>query len=289
MNKVVELPDIGDFDEVEIIEILVSKGDDVSIDDSLITLESDKASMEIPSPFEGKVNDIKISIGDKISKGHPILEIITESEEPIEDKKEEPSKDTQIQTFKLPDIGDFDEVEIIEILVSEGDNVEKDDSLLTLESDKASMEIPSPYPGIIIKSYIRVGDVVSKGFKLFDIETSPELFTADNKVEESQTEETITESKPSSDSSYSKPNFDPTVANHASGSSHASPSVRKLGRELGVNLSNVVGTGPKGRILELDLKGYVKQILTSGNIAPAIPKVPVIDYSKFGEIDYPSI
>jgi len=285
LNKVVELPDIGDFDEVEIIEILVSKGDDVSKDDSLITLESDKASMEIPSPFEGKVADIKVSIGDKISKGHPILEITTESEESIEDKQEVPSNEIQIQSFELPDIGDFDEVEIIEILVSDGDKVEKDDSLLTLESDKASMEIPSPYPGLIIKSYIRVGDMVSKGSKLFDIETSTESSAIENKSEESQPEETIIESKPASDSGYSKPNFDPTVANHASGSSHASPSVRKLARELGVNLSNVVGTGPKGRILELDLKGYVKQILTSGNIAPAIPKVPVIDYSKFGEIE----
>ena len=118
MNKVVELPDIGDFDEVEIIEILVSKGDDVSKDDSLITLESDKASMEIPSPFEGKVADIKVSIGDKISKGHPILEITIESEEPIEDKQDVSSNEIQMQTFELPDIGDFDEVEIIEILVS---------------------------------------------------------------------------------------------------------------------------------------------------------------------------
>ena len=216
MNKVVELPDIGDFDEVEIIEILVSKGDDVSKDDSLITLESDKASMEIPSPFSGKVADIKVSIGDKISKGHPILEITMESEESIEDKQEAPSKETQMQTFELPDIGDFDEVEIIEILVSDGDKVEKDDSLLTLESDKASMEIPSPYPGVIIKSYIRVGDMISKGSKLFDIETYTESSIIEKKAEESQPEETITESKPSSDSGYSKPNFDPTVANHAS-------------------------------------------------------------------------
>ncbi|HAG48276.1 MAG TPA: branched-chain alpha-keto acid dehydrogenase subunit E2, partial [Gammaproteobacteria bacterium] len=148
--KNIELPDIGDFDEVEVIEILVSVGDTIAADDSIITLESDKASMEIPSPSAGTVTQININIGDKIKQGDSLisLESTQESEESTTEAEEssEPAAETstKIVPVVVPDIGDFDEVEVIEILVSVGDELNEEDSIITLESDKASMEIPTP-------------------------------------------------------------------------------------------------------------------------------------------------
>ncbi|HCV75087.1 MAG TPA: branched-chain alpha-keto acid dehydrogenase subunit E2, partial [Gammaproteobacteria bacterium] len=153
--KNIELPDIGDFDEVEVIEILVSVGDTIAADDSIITLESDKASMEIPSPSAGTVTQININIGDKIKQGDSLisLESTQESEESTTEAEEssEPAAETstKIVPVVVPDIGDFDEVEVIEILVSVGDELNEEDSIITLESDKASMEIPTPIAGTV--------------------------------------------------------------------------------------------------------------------------------------------
>src|SRR3954470_12978163 len=191
MNQPVVVPDIGDFKEVEVIEVLVKPGDAVSKEQSLITLESDKATMEIPSPEDGVIKAIKVKMGDKVSKGSLILELDSAgaakgvAPKPAEPQKPQPQKpeaqksepqkaagaaDTQI--VPVPDIGDFKEVEVIEILVKPGDTVAKEQSLITLESDKATMEIPSPADGVVKELKVKMGDKVAKGAPILLLEPS---------------------------------------------------------------------------------------------------------------------
>ncbi|HIM54042.1 MAG TPA: dihydrolipoyllysine-residue acetyltransferase [Gammaproteobacteria bacterium] len=287
--KNIELPDIGDFDEVEVIEILVSVGDTIATDDSIMTLESDKASMEIPSPFAGTVTHININIGDKIKQGDSLisLEITQESEESTieEEESSEPVAETstKIVPVVVPDIGDFDEVEVIEILVSVGDKLNEEDSIITLESDKASMEIPTPVSGTVSNINISLGDKLKLGDLILEMQSSGAT-KAEAIVKEAPSAPTPT--KPATVIAPAPTaNTNESVSNVPAGDSHASPSIRKLARELGVDLSKVTGSGQKGRVLDTDLKAYVKQIITSGATGSAIPKVPVIDFSKFGETE----
>ena len=287
--KNIELPDIGDFDEVEVIEILVSVGDTIAADDSIMTLESDKASMEIPSPFAGTVTQININIGDKIKQGDSLisLEITQESEESTieEEESSEPVAETstKIVPVMVPDIGDFDEVEVIEILVSVGDELNEEDSIITLESDKASMEIPTPVSGTVSSINISLGDKLKLGDLILEMQSSGTTQT------EAAVKEAPSAPAPTKPATVIAPaptaNTNESVSNVPAGDSHASPSIRKLARELGVDLSKVTGSGQKGRVLDTDLKAYVKQIITSGATGSAIPKVPVIDFSKFGETE----
>ena len=287
--KNIELPDIGDFDEVEVIEILVSVGDTIAADDSIITLESDKASMEIPSPSAGTVTQININIGDKIKQGDSLisLESAQESEESTIDEEEssEPAEgtSTKIVPVVVPDIGDFDEVEVIEILVSVGDELNEEDSIITLESDKASMEIPTPVSGTVSSINISLGDKLKLGDLILEMQSSG---TTQAEAVAQEAPSAPAPTKPAVAAAPTpKANISETVSNVPAGDSHASPSIRKLARELGVDLSKVSGTGQKGRVLDTDLKGYVKQIVTSGGTGSAIPKVPVIDFSKFGKTE----
>src|SRR5438067_6161930 len=178
MNQVV-VPDIGDFKEVEVIEVLVKPGDAVTKEQSLITLESDKATMEIPSPAAGVVKELKVKTGDKVSQGSPILLLDAQDEAKKATPKAEPPKKEEaprapaaaapapggarVQNVAVPDIGDFKDVEVIEVLVKPGDKVAKEQSLVTLESDKATMEIPSPAAGVVKEMKIKTGDKVSQG------------------------------------------------------------------------------------------------------------------------------
>jgi pyruvate dehydrogenase E2 component (dihydrolipoamide acetyltransferase) len=287
--KNIELPDIGDFDEVEVIEILVSVGDTIAADDSIMTLESDKASMEIPSPFAGTVTQININIGDKIKQGDSLisLEITQESEESTIEEEESSElvaeTSTKIVPVMVPDIGDFDEVEVIEILVSVGDELNEEDSIITLESDKASMEIPTPVSGTVSSINISLGDKLKLGDLILEMQSSGATKT------EATVKEAPSAPAPTKPAKVIAPtpteNTNESVSNVPAGDSHASPSIRKLARELGVDLSKVTGAGQKGRVLDTDLKAYVKQIITSGATGSAIPKVPVIDFSKFGETE----
>src|SRR5213592_181038 len=164
MSQVV-VPDIGDFKEVEVIEVLVKPGDAVSKEQSLITLESDKATMEIPSPAAGVVKELKVKMGDKVSQGTPILELDAEEKPKVAEKRAEQKPKTEASsdlTVPVPDIGDFKEVEVIELLVKPGDTVSKEQSLITLESDKATMEIPSPAAGVVKEIRVKIGDKVSR-------------------------------------------------------------------------------------------------------------------------------
>ncbi|HEX6319496.1 MAG TPA: dihydrolipoyllysine-residue acetyltransferase, partial [Burkholderiales bacterium] len=300
MSQVV-VPDIGDFKEVEVIEVLVKPGDSVSKEQSLITLESDKATMEIPSPSAGVVKELKIKMGDKVSKGSPILvlEEGTKSEAP----RAAPAKAAEVksesgaaQTVSVPDIGDFKEVEVIEVLVKPGDAVDKEQSLVTLESDKATMEIPSPGAGVVKELKLKVGDKVSKGSPILVLASSGAAAPQRPAPQAAQAQKPA--AAPASPASPAPPVSTRPVPREpreeTSVKPHASPSVRKFARELGVDLARVQASGPKGRILHADVQGFVKGALsgktipverTSGALPFNLPAWPEVDFAKFGPIE----
>jgi len=300
MSQVV-VPDIGDFKEVEVIEVLVKPGDAVTKEQSLITLESDKATMEIPSPNAGVVKELKVKVGDKISKGSPILVLDDKSngEAPPEPKAQPQPAKTEApkvsagggMTVPVPDIGDFKEVEVIEVLVKPGDSVTKEQSLITLESDKATMEIPSPSAGVVKEIRIKVGDKVSKGAAILVLDSK-----------EASAPEAPKAAKPAP-SAVPAPTREPTTRpvpreprDETVAKPHASPSVRKFARELGVELPRVSGSGPKGRILHADVQAFVKGALQKaprpaekggqgGALPFNLPAWPEVDFAKFGPIE----
>jgi pyruvate dehydrogenase E2 component (dihydrolipoamide acetyltransferase) len=293
MNQVV-VPDIGDFKEVEVIEVLVKPGDAVSKEQSLITLESDKATMEIPSPSAGVVKELKLKVGDKVSKGVPILVLDAENKErpaPKADKPAAAQAGGNAVTVPVPDIGDFKEVEVIEVLVKPGDAVSKEQSLITLESDKATMEIPSPAGGVVREIRIKVGDKVAKGAPIL-------VLDADSREKPAPATKAAKPAPAGAAAPAAVPAPRPIQreAPEESGAKpHASPSVRKFARELGVDLAAVEGSGPKGRILHTDIQAFVKGAL-SGKAAPAarpaggglpfdLPPWPEVDFAKFGPVE----
>ena len=304
MSQVV-VPDIGDFKEVEVIEVLVKPGDAVTKEQSLITLESDKATMEIPSPADGVVKELKIKVGDKVSKGAPILELDAKGKaaEKPEKPKPQPAPEkatSESRTVAVPDIGDFKEVEVIEVLVKPGDAVAKEQSLITLESDKATMEIPSPGAGTVQSIKVKVGDKVSKGSPILVLEGK------------GARGETKAAAAPAAAPAAPAPRAEmphPVPAAAATGrpvprepreetttKPHASPSVRKFARELGADLAQVQGSGPKGRILHTDVQGFIKGVLqktptpaaakAGGGALPFnLPAWPEVDFAKFGPVE----
>ena len=303
MSQVV-VPDIGDFKEVEVIEVLVKPGDAVTKEQSLITLESDKATMEIPSPSAGVVKEIKIKMGDKVSKGSPILELEAKGDAPKQAAPKEPAPKEpapkaeqqpkpQSTTVPVPDIGDFKEVEVIEVLVKPGDTVAQEQSLVTLESDKATMEIPSPSAGVVKELKLKVGDKVSKGSPILVLAAS-----AAAGAPAPQRSGAPSAAAPAVSAPAPAPRPVPREPQEETGTKpHASPSVRKFARELGVDLARVQGSGPKGRIVHADVQGFVKSALSSGAPAPAagrdgggtlpfnLPAWPEVDFAKFGPVE----
>jgi pyruvate dehydrogenase E2 component (dihydrolipoyllysine-residue acetyltransferase) len=326
----VKVPDIGDFKDVEVIEVLVKPGDAVAKEQSLITLESDKATMEIPSPEDGIVREIKIGIGDKVSEGATILTLEEKRSAARADpppaqaaaaKKEPapapkrgaggaqplPASPGGTLPVKVPDIGDFKDVEVIEVLVKPGDRIQKEQSLVTLESDKATMEIPSPTAGIVKALGVKLGDKVSEGSVLLTLEAAGEPQAAPQSAQEaprapepSQQAPRAAEPAPEAPRPPETPPLGRPVPREPREETvskpHASPSVRKFARELGVELMQVKGTGPKGRILHEDVQAFVKARL-AGAAAPAaapvagaalpfaLPAWPEVDFAKFGPIE----
>ncbi len=310
------VPDLGDFEDVEVIEILVAPGDTVAREDGLITLETDKAAMDVPSPENGVVEELTASVGDKVSAGSVIGKLKVEVGDTVVIApaiKHEPSGDTTvlampakpageaqksggIQTLVVPDLGDFDDVEVIEVHISKGDQVNVEDSLVTLETDKAAMDVPAIVGGRIESVLVKVGDKVSKGASLAIIEAI--VGSAETPAEKpappaDATQTIATPRAPRQDAVVQQPLAavprELPVINEAGFSrAHASPSVRKLARELGVDLAQVKGSGTKSRILHDDVKAFVKAVLTGQAASPAgggLPKTPSIDFSKFGEIE----
>jgi pyruvate dehydrogenase E2 component (dihydrolipoamide acetyltransferase) len=314
MTQVV-VPDIGDFKDVAVIEVLVKPGDAVAKEQSLITLESDKATMEIPSPSEGVVREIKIKMGDKVSKGSPILELEAKDEaarpqpraEPKKEAKQEPKPESKpagdgsSTTVPVPDIGDFKEVEVIEVLVKPGDAVAKEQSLITLESDKATMEIPSPSQGVVRELKIKVGDKVSKGSPILVLSaTAGGAPAAAASAPSAAPAPAQAPSRPAASApataSAPAPRPVPREPQEEIGAKpHASPSVRKFARELGVDLHQVQGSGPKGRILHPDVQAFVKGALSKtptpvtakagGGLPFNLPAWPEVDFAKFGPVE----
>jgi pyruvate dehydrogenase E2 component (dihydrolipoyllysine-residue acetyltransferase) len=326
----IKVPDLGGADEVEVIEITVSAGDSVEAEDPILTVESDKASVELPSPGAGKITKITVKVGDKVKEGDVVgmMEASAdgggsddtgseESEEKSEEKAEEKSEAKQEQkseeskpaakkasggsrkeTVKVPALDGFDNVPVIEINVAEGDSIEADDPLVTVESDKATMEIPSPYSGKVGKILVSEGDKLSEGDELLEMTVQEEGREAEE-ASESASEEPAKEEK-SEPKSEGKPKQEAESAPEPQGATyeppspgakvHAGPAVRKIARELGADLARIKGSGPKGRILKDDVQAYVKgqlkQAQQGAGVATGsgIPGVKLPDFSQFGEV-----
>jgi pyruvate dehydrogenase E2 component (dihydrolipoamide acetyltransferase) len=318
----VKVPDIGDYKDIPVIEVLVKAGDTVEKEQSLVTLESDKATMDVPSPASGTVKEVKVKLGDTVSEGTLIVLLDGEggaaakpaqgngaaapAPAPAPAAAPAPvaaSKGGGVQEVKVPDIGDYKDVPVIEVAVKVGDRVEKEQSLVTLESDKATMDVPSPAAGIVKEVKVKVGDNVSEGTLIVLLEGESGAAAAPApaaaKHEEKPSDAPATPSPaPAQPSALAQAPVIPAGEGGAYRASHASPSVRKFARELGVDVSRVQGTGPKGRITQDDVTAFVKGVMTGQRGAPAAAAPaaagggelgllpwPKIDFTKFGPID----
>lgn len=283
--KSVLVPDIGSANAVEVIEVNVSVGDRIEKDDTLITLESDKASMEVPSSDAGVVKEIKVKVGDKVNQGSEILVLeADEAQAPAEKAVESaPAQTQQVeateQTVVVPDIGDFKNVEIIEVNVSANDTFEKEQTLITLETEKAAMEVPAPFSGTVKSLAIAVGDRVNKGDVILYATTSTGA-SAPKAAPQPAT-------APPKATPAVAPKQEPVEAEEPARAFgvYAGPSVRKLARELGLNLQNIPGTGRKGRIQKSDLQNFVKKAMEGGGSGSGLPTMPVVDFTQFGEVE----
>ncbi|HDU8343454.1 pyruvate dehydrogenase complex dihydrolipoyllysine-residue acetyltransferase [Proteus mirabilis] len=290
--KEVHVPDIGG-DEVEVTEVMVNVGDTISEEQSLITVEGDKASMEVPAPFAGVVKEIKIAVGDKVSTGSLIMVFEVAGSAPAPSASapapaaSAPAA-SAIKDVNVPDIGG-DEVEVTEVMVKVGDTIAEEQSLITVEGDKASMEVPAPFAGVVKEIKIAVGDKVKTGSLIMTFEVAGAAPAA-------QAPAAPTSAAPAPSAPAKAPASAPAakeefVENEAY--VHATPVIRRLAREFGVNLAKVKGTGRKGRILREDVQSYVKELIKRAESAPAnagggLPGMlpwPKVDFSKFGEIE----
>ena len=303
----VTVPDIGDAADVDVIEVLVSEGDSVEAEDGLITLETDKATMDVPAPEAGIIKELKIKVGDKASQGTLVLLLETgAAEAPAQAPASveaapaaaEPASSSIIQV-DVPDIGDAGEVDVIELLVNVGDSIEEEAGLITLETDKATMDVPAPQAGVVKELLVKVGDKVSQGSGVIMLEVAsaaPAQTPAPAPV--------VDAPKAAAEPAPAAAPKAPPVPHHPSagekpksGSVHASPAIRRIAREFGVDLTQVKGTGRKGRILKEDVQSYVKYELSrpKANAASSVAAgnggglqvlaQPKVDFSKFGEIE----
>ncbi len=345
----VKVPDIGDFETVEVIELLVKPGDTVKVEQSLITVESDKASMEIPSSHAGVVQEVRVKLGDKVGEGTTLLMLEAEGSDGRSDAPAgtdaanaegaapppnppgegaapaganpptapaaaggggsaaagagAASGTGSTAEVVVPDIGDFDEVTVIEVMVAPGDTIQVEQSLITVESDKASMEIPSSHAGVVKEVRVKVGDKVSKGSPVARVES-----TGSGAVAAPPPAPSANSAAAAPASSAPSEKAVPTAALPALAEPppssgvlpHASPTIRKLARELGVPLAEVKGSGPKGRITQEDVHGFVKAVMTGsvqtkaqgtkapaagGGAFPGLLAWPQVDFTKFGPVE----
>ena len=318
------VPDIGDFDEVTVIELLVKPGDTIKAEQSLLTVESDKASMEIPSSHAGVVKAVKVALGDKVKQGSVVLSLETAGEAPVAAspaavpaapaqaaaapapaQTSAPAASGSIDV-RVPDIGDFKDVTVIEVLVKVGDSIKVEQSLITVESDKASMEIPSSSAGVLKELKVKVGDKINIGDLLAVVEGSAPAAasgTAATSAPQSTAQAAPQSAQVATAASapvVAAPAHNPTAA-PTGALPHASPSVRKFARELGVPLAEVKGAGPKGRITIDDVQAFTKSVMSGAAqtkaIAAVAPKAsgdgaglgllpwPKVDFTKFGAVE----
>ena len=324
----VKVPDIGDFKEVDVIELLVKPGDTVKAEQSLITVESDKASMEIPSSHAGVVKSLLVKIGDKVAEGSPVVMLEAEGGAavaaaapaapavagPVPAAAAAPGAASAAAAgpvnVLVPDIGDFDEVAVIEVFIKPGDTIKVEQSLITVESDKASMEIPSSHAGVVKEVLVKLGDKVAKGTPVAVVMASGGAPAAAPVAAAAPAAAAPAAAAPAAAPAVERaaptaalPAHEPTTAKGAL--PHASPTIRKLARELGVPLEEMKGGGPKGRITQEDVQGFVKGVMAgsvqtkaqaakgpqgaaaaaSGGSFPGLLAWPQVDFTKFGAIE----
>ena len=330
----IQVPDIGDFDEVTVIELLVKPGDTVKAEQSLITVESDKASMEIPSSQAGVVKEVRVKLGDKVKQGSVVLVLEGEgvaataapAAAPVPDQNKTPAPaapapaaiDSGASTaapaaaagpveVRVPDIGDFKDVAVIEVLVKVGDTVKAEQSLVTVESDKASMEIPSSVSGVIRELKVKLGDKINIGDLLAILEgaaapaaaSAPAPATAPAAAAAAPAASRASAPAPAAVAPVALPAHEPAAP--TGNLPHASPSVRKFARELGVPLAEVKGSGPKGRITLDDVQGFTKAVMageartqaqaakapapSGGGAGLDLLPWPKVDFTKFGPVE----
>ncbi|MCC5886823.1 MAG: dihydrolipoyllysine-residue acetyltransferase [Gammaproteobacteria bacterium] len=359
----VRIPDIGDVSEVEVIELCVAEGDQIAVDDALLVIESDKASMEVPSTRAGKVLRLTVAVGDTCAEGDVIAEIEVDSEEtdsetdseadaeadaeaagdetqaeaksddesaagdadedseaPEDDVQEDDERsgsspaagatkeaETETVEVRVPDVGDADEVVVVEVMVAAGDEVEAEAGLVALESDKATMEVPAPKSGKVVSVEVKEGDTVGEGTLIARLEVAGARAagSAGGKAKRSESADRKDKPEPAASGS-SKPVAEPKpkpkpapsrepekgeageAADPAGAQVYAGPAVRRLARELGVKLAEVKGSGAKGRILKEDVHAFVKtrmQAPAAAATGAAIPAIPEVDFSRFGAIE----
>ncbi len=308
--EIVTVPDLGGAESVDVIELSVAPGDAVEVEDSLLVLESDKATMDVPSPFQGSLVKYLVADGAVVKVGDPIAEIeVADAEqapaaEPVAEAQPvavepaaaelapaaAPAQTSSEQLILVPDIGSDDEIDVIEISVAIGDQVEEGDTLLVLESDKATMDVPSSHSGKVIKILAAEGNKLRTGAEVAVLEVtsaaSPEPI---NSPEPVNSPEPAKAPEPAPVAAAPAPAAQVTQTDSSpSDSVYAGPAVRLLARELGVQLDKVTGTGPRGRVQKDDVNNYVKAALSSAPTATAgagIPQVPAVDFSQFGDIE----
>ena len=329
MSELIRVPDIGGG-EGEVIELFVKVGDRIEADQSVLTLESDKASMEIPSPKAGVVKSLKVKLGDRLKEGDELLELEVEGAAAAEPAAAAPSEvpkaaaapaaeaapapaaaapaSSSVEDIHVPDIGSDAKAKVIEVLVKVGDTVEVDQSLITLESDKASMEIPSPAAGVVESIAVQLDADVGTGDLILKLKVAgaapvpaaaptaaaaaPAAASAVHKVPAGANPAIAAEVSAIASLSAAAANV-AAMPKRDGAKVHAGPAVRLLAREFGVELAAVAGSGPKGRVLKEDVQAYVKAMMQKTKEAPAagatggagIPPIPTIDFSKFGEIE----
>jgi len=315
-SQEIKVPDIGSSGKASVIEISVKAGDTIAAEQPLITLESDKASMEIPSPAAGVVESISVKVGDEVGTGDLILVLkgavasksATASSAPqsqpkeklTEQAAEEPAEAAgeSVEEVRIPDIGSSGSANVIEVMVKAGDSVEADQSLITLESDKASMEIPAPKAGVVESLSIKVGDDAKTGDLILTLKVqgaAPAKKPAAKPEEAAPQQQAVAPNKQGVPEAKAAATPAPAVSGPSKTGTkvHAGPAVRMTAREYGVELADVPATGPKGRILKEDVQAYVKNMLHKAKQASAegaaggagIPPIPAVDFSKFGEVE----
>jgi pyruvate dehydrogenase E2 component (dihydrolipoamide acetyltransferase) len=328
MSELIRVPDIGGG-EGEVIELMVKVGDRIEADQSLLTLESDKASMEIPAPKAGVIKSLKVKLGDSLKEGDELLELEVEGaaeaapEAPAAAPAEAPQAaaapaqaaapapaapaSSSVEEIHVPDIGSDGKAKVIEVLVKVGDSVEVDQSLITLESDKASMEMPSPAAGVVESIRVKLEDEVGTGDFILTLKVAGAAAAAPAAPAAAQTTEghktpagadpaVVAEVNAIAKLSAAAASAAAAPAVASGNKVHAGPAVRQLARDFGVELSAVPGSGPKGRVLKEDVQVHVKAMMQKAKEAPAgatggatggagIPPIPVVDFSKFGEIE----
>ncbi len=323
----IKVPDIGDFTDVPVIEVFVKPGDVIKIDDALVTLESDKATMDVPASTAGVVKEVLVKLGDRIGEGAVVVRVEASDTAsvavaaapapapasepaPAAPQAAAPSSSGGVVDIKVPDIGDFAEVPVIEIFVKPGDSVKVDDALLTLESDKATMDVPSSAAGVVKEVLVKLGDKVGEGHVIVRLEsgTAASTNTATPEAPRSVTSDDNARSTSAAVQTSTASERDKAVSSAVAsslpslplgGAVHASPGIRAYARELGVDLTQVKATGPKARILREDITGFVKGAMSTGIVPGKTPVSaggsngggldllpwPKVDFAKFGPVE----